>query len=647
MKQSKKIIGLMLSCVFAVGTFASCSEPKEELSAEEWQGRGVHTADIKETDAYVIKNGATEYKLLLPETPELYETEAALLINEYMELACGTTFSIVYSTGEETAESGKYISLGDTSLMRKSGIAVDADKYGSSGFTIVTKGDDIYVSGARHTIRQGTYYGAQEFLYHTIGWRAYSYDEIQYNVLNDVKLCEYKVVEIPEFDWRSIRTYRLQRNPGYTRSLRLNVTDETTMPFGASHSHLKIVTIDEYYAEHPEWFFFDAESGVSSTKGALCLSNDEMTETFIKELAEWFQKYPDIDFAHVGTMDTNVTCKCNNCIAWLKANQTKYSGQVVDFTNRVARGVNELIQQTEPDRHIVLQMFAYSQATAPPVHEENGEWVADSPLTIPDENVYVQYAPIYLNWSELLTDTKNKTFYDYLEGWSAVCLYDNLSIWQYIINFDYIFFNHKNWDNVTADLRTYSDAGTTRMFMQGTGNTNQAAMVEMRNFVQAQLMWNPSLDYQALVDEFIEHYYGPAAPYISEMYEKMTSYYEYLNANGLSGGLRLTLDDAKYWSFAYVDHIKKIMESAFDSLKPLEQKDKTAYDKYYWRVASAYLENLFMQIEYYRVEYGKQYTLEAIDFFEEIIDKWEITQMGERASSALTTRISKWRATYA
>ncbi|NQT02409.1 MAG: DUF4838 domain-containing protein, partial [Planctomycetes bacterium] len=49
------------------------------------------------------------------------------------------------------------------------------------------------------------------------------------------------------------------------------------------------------------------------------------------------------------------------------------------------------------------------------------------------------------------------------------------------------------------------------IFEQGAYTTNGAEMAELRAWVLAKLLWDPSRDGQQLIDEFIEGYYGPAA----------------------------------------------------------------------------------------------------------------------------------------
>lgn len=657
MKRWKRMISVALTGLLIGSTLASCGGNQNQTEtageADVWVGRGVHTAKVEATNDYIVKNDRTDYVLLLPEEPKKYETLAADLINQYMELSLGVTFPVVYSTGAETAESGKYISIGDTTLMRSSGISVSEEKFGATGFRIVTKGNDIYVSGARKGYRYGTYYGAQEFLSLTMDWEAYSYDEVQYNVLQDLKLSKYDVVEIPDFEYRHIRTQLLQDNIEYMNLMRLESHLEYELPIGSGHNHLKWLPYSTYGTLHPEWYVMETKEGGVKAPIALCLSNEEMTSAFVNVLVEWFHEYPDCDMALSGMSDSAIYCECENCEAWRQENNTTVSGQLIDFANRLCRQTNAILQQTEPDRVISIKTFGYSYGTFPPVHAEKGKWVPDSPLVLADPNVFVYFAPIFMNWSEAITSPENQTFKDYLDGWSVICHDNNIDVYQYNTNYNNILCMHKNFDTEARTLRAFSDAGATRMDMVHHGTRGQAGMIELRNYVHAKLMWNLNLNYNDLAYEFIEHYYGPAADDIAEMYQKQTSYYEYLHSRTdtpetprLSGGLRVGIMDAKYWSFSYVDNIKNVMEHAYESIAYLEEKDKAAHSKYYWRIGSAYMENLLMQMQLYQTNYGKEYTYYVIDLMSSIASHCGLTQTAESNSSRLSTFYAKWRATY-
>jgi hypothetical protein len=87
------------------------------------------------------------------------------------------------------------------------------------------------------------------------------------------------------------------------------------------------------------------------------------------------------------------------------------------------------------------------------------------------------------------------------------------------------------------------------------------------------------------------------------------------------------------------------MEQGFTLLDTL--KDEPAvYDKYYWRFCNAYFENLYMQMEYYRANYGKEYAEKAINLYEQICERYNYNYMGDRNSIPISSYIRKWRGTY-
>ena len=426
MKKKYQIASLLLAALTGCSAFAACNKsdgttggtPTGSTPAA-YVGKGTHEASVTATSAYMVKNRETDYKIVLPEEPTEYETEAAILINEYVEKALGATFPIVSGV---TAESGKYISIGDTSMMRRSGISVDINKFGESGFRIVTKNDDVYISGSRSTLRCGTYYGAQEFLKHTIDWRAYAVDEVQYTESEQMPLYNFDVTEIPEFDSRRYGSYNVTSNLTYMRLLRLSVKEEQELPL-SGHSHFKILPPETYAPLHPEWYCWEAGHDHTSPKaylnGQLCLSNEELQKEFVKQLVQMFKEHPTTNFAHIGQQDIADPCDCSGCEAMKAEYNTTYTGMLVVFTNKIAREVTRIIQQNEPDRRLQFEMFAYQDSIAPPVKLVNGEYVADHAEVIPDENVVVQFTPMGSTITETMSPEKNKTFYNYLEGWCA------------------------------------------------------------------------------------------------------------------------------------------------------------------------------------------------------------------------------------
>ena len=59
------------------------------------------------------------------------------------------------------------------------------------------------------------------------------------------------------------------------------------------------------------------------------------------------------------------------------------------------------------------------------------------------------------------------------------------------------------------------------MFEEGGYYTRVAAFSEVRAWVLARLLWNPELDGDALVREFVSGYYEDAAPYVQKYIERL------------------------------------------------------------------------------------------------------------------------------
>lgn len=664
MKKRISIISLLMAFVVIFSTFSfGCSNEKTEGKDAVNSGftpKGVHDRKVELTNDFLVANGTTQYRILIPAEAKEYEILAAEVINEFMLKATGIAFPIVSDSVYKNADDGKFISIGTTAIMKKTGISLNVEKFGQSGYRVKSVGDDVYISGSRVFIGEGTYYGALDFLQETINWRCYSIDEVRYDVKSDVEFRNFDIVEIPEFDNRRYGIYPLDTNPTWTRYMRLNIRNETQINVTA-HSHFEILKPAEYYEEHPEWYYWvkdkNNDGKIGLNEGQLCLSNEEMTKEFVKQVVKLFRDNPGTNFIHIGQQDIQYQCPCDNCQEFKKYidkdgnEQTmNYAGILVKFTNKVARAVTEEIKKQEPERIVYFEMFAYHNSEVPPtvvIDEKTGEQAPMCDEVICDDNVYVQFTPNsnFEGAGVPLTHPKNEKVLNMLRGWQKCCT--RLSTWQYATNFNWLLLNFPNWDAFGEDLKLFSEAGATRVYDQNMVWRSVPQMLKMRIYVESQLMWNVNQSYADLAAEFIENYYGDAAPYVQEMFDVMTSFWGILKyEKNFIGGIYTNLDKKEMWTFEYVETIRKIFAKAYDAIKPLEQTNPSEYEKYYWRIGDAYIENLYMQMEYYGADYGAEYCAEAIDLFSKIINKHGYEFMNEGTGSPLSGYIKKWRAAY-
>ena len=656
MKKIVKFLSLILVVIFtfsAVSCKNSQTNNNQSNTATAFNAVNEnHNAVIKERDYYLIDNGNTEWTIVIPENALSYELLAVELINEYFDLALNTTFAV--TTDKNLSGNGKYISIGDTSLMRNSGISIAESKFGTSGYRIITKDDVIFISGSRSAERRGTYYGAQDFLFRTINWRAYTNTEILYDIKTNLKMMDFNVVEIADFDKRNVGYDLTYSDSNYRNLMRLYGNTRTTdysIKYYA-HSHFEVLPPEIYCKEHPEWYYYKDGFGGYSTENhkdfyrfaQLCVTNEEMTQAFIDEITYQFVANPKATFVHLGIQDSTLYCKCDNCSKWIADRNTTYGGLSVNFTNKVARAVTENIKKIDPTRKLKFQMFAYFATIAPPAKLVNGEWVADCAEVIPDENVYIQFTPLHANGYETIDNVeKNKVRYEYFMGWSGIT--DRISVWHYCINFEHYLISHKNWDITAEDYRFYYEHGVNDMYDQGPLTDSVLQMKEMRVWILSKLMWNVNLSWQALAEEFISVYYGKAGEKILEAYNMMTTYNEKLRVvdDAFREGKVQVVDTEleELWPFSYVEGQRMIFNEAFETLNKIT--DVEEYEKYYWRVATVYFENIYLQMQFHMEKYPKDYITEQIDLFEKIAKKYNYLNTSEGTRSIQTNYIDKWR----
>ena len=69
-----------------------------------------------------------------------------------------------------------------------------------------------------------------------------------------------------------------------------------------------------------------------------------------------------------------------------------------------------------------------------------------------------------------------------------------------------------NMDAIADNIRYFVAHGAKGIFMQAAGNSTGAELSDLRNYVMANLLWDPNRNGQQLCDEFLDLHYGKAAP---------------------------------------------------------------------------------------------------------------------------------------
>jgi hypothetical protein len=140
----------------------------------------------------------------------------------------------------------------------------------------------------------------------------------------------------------------------------------------------------------------------------------------------------------------------------------------------------------------------------------------------PRPNVQIQLCSIECSQIYPIDDARsrlNAPFCEDLIGWGKLC--DDICIWTYNTNFHDYLLPCPNLQNIEPNIRLFVAHHARGVFMQGPGNAEGGDFCGLRNYITCRLLWNPSLKGGALMDEFLQLYYGPAAPPLRRFLDRL------------------------------------------------------------------------------------------------------------------------------
>ena len=220
------------SVVFSGCDCSGCDKKEEVAVVSGVEYKGVHELNATETDEWLVKDGKTDYVIVVP-----LETSTVINVakDEFIDLfrmATGITLSVIKDEGLTHSENGKYISLGETSLFESSGLSIDKKELTKDGVRIITKDKTVYLVGGSD---YGTVYSVYDFMKLTFNYE-YFYDDciqIDKNVKSK-KLSAYDVKDIPDMKDRKggwfPQLWKNENNISYRFKLASGDSQITTLP---------------------------------------------------------------------------------------------------------------------------------------------------------------------------------------------------------------------------------------------------------------------------------------------------------------------------------------------------------------------------------------------------------------------------------
>lgn len=405
---------------------------------------------------------------------------------------------------------------GQTSLLVGLGAARMADPsftpdgLGSDGLVIRTVGGDLILAGGEP---RGTLYAVYTFLEDYLGCRWWTPQVSRIPAKPDLAIGELNVRYVPPLEHREILIAPTTLDPdwsvrnkcvgelhGYGHFEDMAQRGGTRKAWPCGHSFYTVLPPEKHFAEHPEWYsLIDGKrTAAPRDHSSLCLTNRVMLAAFIEATKAEIARVPDLfpsgtEYVAVSAEDDSgypCRCQCDACVA-VEREEGSPSGLGLRLANSVAAAIEEASLGK------LVTMYAYHHTQKPPLHER------------PRANVIIQFCPINASFSGPLSDGANARWHEDLQGWLHIS--PRVYVYDYPDNCVYHLLPHPNLRALAANIRDWARAGVKGYFGDGIqSGTGGSEMAELRAWLVAKLLWNPSLDPDDLIREFADGYYGPA-----------------------------------------------------------------------------------------------------------------------------------------
>ena len=460
----------------------------------------------------VVSSGAPA--VFVPGDAIEQERFAAGELARYLAEMTGEACPVVH---EVDSEVGFYVGRSPAIEAMLEGVEWEA--LGGDGIVMRTVDGKLLLSGGRP---RGARNAVYTFLEEHMGVRWWTRTEEDVPRVDELRIPELDVVYRPPFDFRAIISQGAHRKP-YAFKVRNNGPESKFDPDGESIIR-HLLPWRELFVDHPEWFMYDPVPGDLEKKYTFSMGLDQLEEgseahevarrtnrlpyqpcmtsegalaaatraafARLKEQYPLMADYPP-RVLWVVQQDGGWMCKCGNCSA-VREIEGSDSANWVRFLNFIA----DQIRGKYPD--VVVGMHAYLHTIKPPK------------TVRPRDNVLIYMASLNRDHGKDFSRLANG---DYVKEWCRIA--QQVWVWDYDANFRNYIMPHPNHLVTPRTIKFCHEAGATGYRCQGALG-EWSDLVYMRGWINCRLAWDPTLDPDALREEYLDGYFGPAGPYLKQ-----------------------------------------------------------------------------------------------------------------------------------
>ena len=456
------------------------------------------------------------------------------IVSEYGDIA--DTLNVYFEKSFETK-------LNVSNLKKNKSIVLVTKPNIENDFISIQLKDSLITISSNN--KKNLFYATYEFIEKFLNVKWLSTDYTHYEKLSSLNIPDnYNYYYEPPVLTRTVHSKLFYDDSIFADKLK--VTNEAFpryVPNARVHTFHRFMPYDVFYEKNPEYY---ALRNGKRLPTQLCLTNNAVLEIVKDSVRSFFKSSPISDVISVSQDDNTQYCQCENC-SKIDNKEGSPAGSLIHFVNEIAKDF--------PDKTISTLAYQYTRKP---------------PKTKPLENVLITLCSIECDRS-IPIDEGCKDFSSDLKGWSI--LTDNIRIWDYTTQFTNFLAPFPNWGTIKPNINLFVQNNAKWIFEQHSRNDSE--LFELRSYVMAKLLWDPSLNFNTLIKDFNDKYYGDGGKYITEYISKIQS----------------QIDNTSFFLFLYGDP-----SQGFDSF--LSPQNLSNYDKLFNKALSKvdYNSNYFKRI---------------------------------------------------
>jgi hypothetical protein len=465
----------------------------------------------------IAKSGKAKAQIMVPNEPTYLEEFAASELQKYFLKISDAKFPIV-KEGNISPYSFSFF-IGNTEKAIEAGLQPNEEKMGRDGFELKSVKKGLIIQGKND---MGTLFGVYELLERYFDVRWFMPDEEYYPKYGTLKIGIIDLIYKPSFNIRWVG--------GGEWSLRHRMNTAVSAGGKRVGTNIKwhyhtypsyLMPPDIYYYDHPEYFtLLNGERQIFTDRrnqgNQLCTSNPDVVREIAMNLVKTLDAESEIDIISFAPDDNTRFCECENCVALDEPGRDwfgRHSNRIAIFNNEVAK----IVKIKHPN--VLIKVGTYEMYMRPPLSEDYK----------PESNLLFQLTHLWFCHNHHLGSDlckagetyepkdrflPNQEFEKVLDQWSKIS--PNLFIYEY---YWISGMNRANlpWPMIhtmRSDIPFYRNKGVESFYTQAdfySDNRNLFYRLGLNYYVAAKLTWNADLNVDALLDDYFQKFYGPAA----------------------------------------------------------------------------------------------------------------------------------------